>query len=98
MFDIKKYRLGFDVGALILFLMIMCPNFIWFTVPAPNDILRGDSATMTVDGIAQIFQIVMIASLCVIINESGRKPMSGKMKLVIASLYVFYLSGCFFNL
>lgn len=95
MFDIKKYRLGFDVGALILFLMIMCPNFIWFAVPAPNDILRGDSATMAVDGIAQIFQIIMVASLCVIINDSGRKPMSGKMKFVIAALCAFYLSGWF---
>lgn len=96
MFDKSKYRLGFDVGALILFLIVMCPNFIWFAVPAPNDILRGDSATRAVDGIAQIFQIIMVASLCVIINDSGRKPMSRKMKLVIAGLCVFYLSGWFF--
>lgn len=96
MFDKSKYGLGFDVGALILFLIIMCPNFVWFAVPAPNDILREDSATMAVDSIAQIFQMVMIASLCVIINDSGRKPMSRKMKLVIAMLCAVYLFGWFF--
>ena len=93
MLDLKKYRLGFDIWALILFLVIMCPNFIWFVVPAPNDILRGDSVTLIADGIAQVFQVVMIASLCVVINESGRKPVGRKIKFAIAMLCAFYLLG-----
>ena len=42
---LKKYRFGFDVQGLLLFIVIMIPNFIWFDLPAPNDILRADSAT-----------------------------------------------------
>ena len=46
---IKKYKIGFDIWGLIIFIIIMIPNFIWFAVPAPNDILRGESITKTVD-------------------------------------------------
>lgn len=41
----KKYKIGFDVWGALLFLIIMIPNFIWFSLPAPNDILRVDSVT-----------------------------------------------------
>ena len=41
---IKKYKMGFDIWGLITFIIIiMIPNFIWFAVPAANDILRGES-------------------------------------------------------
>ena len=46
---IKKYKIGFDIWGLITFIIMMIPNFIWFAVPAPNDILRGESITKTVD-------------------------------------------------
>ena len=46
---IKKYKIGFDIWGLITFIIIMIPNFIWFAVSAPNDILRGESITKTVD-------------------------------------------------
>ena len=36
---IKKYKIGFDICGLITFVVMMIPNFIWFAVPAPNDIL-----------------------------------------------------------
>ena len=42
---LKKYKMGFDIWGLLLFIIIMIPNFIWFAVPAPNDILRADSIT-----------------------------------------------------
>lgn len=59
-----KYRLGFDIWAIILFLVIMIPNFIWFVVPAPNDVLRGESITGTMDTVASIAQAIMVATLC----------------------------------
>ena len=31
-----KYRLGFSIWALLLFLAVMIPNFIWFAVPATS--------------------------------------------------------------
>ena len=42
---LKKYKLG---------LIIMIPNFIWFAVPAPNDILRADSVTGAFDTLASV--------------------------------------------
>ena len=73
---LRNYKIGFDIGGLVLFLIIMIPNFIWFGVPAPNDILRCESVTETLDTIASIFQILLVGSLCVIINETKEKTMS----------------------
>lgn len=70
---LKKYKMGFDVWGLLVFLIIMIPNFVWFAVPAPNDILRVDSVTVVVDTIASICQVLMIVSLCVFINQERRK-------------------------
>ena len=66
---LKKYRLGFDISGLVIFLIIMLPNFIWFAVPAPNDILRQESMTPIVDVIGSVFQIIFVASLCIVINK-----------------------------
>ena len=70
---LKKYRFGFDVWALVLFFIIMIPNFIWFAVPAPNDILRGESITKTVDVIASICQVLMVMALCIFIHQDRKK-------------------------
>lgn len=96
MFDRKQYRFGFDVWALALFFLLMCPNLIWFAVPAQNDILRGDSVTEAADAIARAAQAAMIGSLCVIVNESGRKSMSRNMKAAIAAFCVLYAIGWIF--
>ena len=50
----------FNIYGVLLFMLIMIPNFIWFMVKAPNDILRIESITPTIDLIASIFQIIMI--------------------------------------
>lgn len=65
----KPYRFGFDVWGLLLFLLVMLPNIIWFAVPAPNDILRAESVTPVVDVIASICQVLTVACLCFLINE-----------------------------
>lgn len=49
MLKINKYKIGFDIFGLILFLLIMIPNIIWFSIPAPNDILRNESITPVID-------------------------------------------------
>ena len=38
----------------------MIPNFIWFAVPAPNDILRTESVTVVIDTIGSVCQVLMI--------------------------------------
>ena len=97
---VKKYKLGFDAWGLILFLVIMIPNFIWFAVPAPNDILRTDSITEVFDTIASICQVLMVAALCLVINREREKFRFTPLIIVVcacAALYftswVFYYNG-----
>ena len=52
----KKYKFGFDFWGLLIFLVIMIPNFIWFVVPAPDDVLRLDSVTPIIDKIGRIIE------------------------------------------
>ena len=66
---LKTYKLGFDISGLILFLLVMIPTFIWLAVPAPNDVLRTDSATPIVDTIGSVCQFLFIACLCFVINK-----------------------------
>ena len=65
---LKKYTFGFDVWGLLLFIIVMIPNFIWSAVPAPNDILRSGSITEAIDMLASVCQVLMIAALCVLRN------------------------------
>ncbi len=69
----KQYRFGFDIWGLITFLAIMLPNFIWFAVPAPNDVLRADSVTGVMDAIASVCQVLIVACLCGLIHRQSRK-------------------------
>ena len=66
---LQKYKFGFNVSGLVIFLIIMLPNFIWFAVPAPNDILRQESITPIVDTIGSVCQIIFVAALCIVINK-----------------------------
>ena len=63
---LKKYRIGFDIFGLLLFLLIMIPKFIWFAVPAPNDVLRVESFTPIIEGIGSASQVVFIATICIL--------------------------------
>ena len=60
---LKRYKLSFEICGLLLFLLVMIPNFIWFAVPAPNDILRANTITEMVDTVASACQILMIAAI-----------------------------------
>jgi len=69
----KKYRFGFDWLGLALFLAIMLPNVVWFTVPAPVDILRRESVTGGLDMAAGVCQVLLAASLVCIVNRERPK-------------------------
>ncbi len=93
----KKYRLGFDFWGLALFFVIIIPNFIWFAVPAPNDILRAESTTMMVDTIASICQVLMIVALCVIINKERKRLSINKLIMaVIICCLLYFISWIFY--
>ena len=93
----KKYKLGFDIWAVLLFLIIMIPNFIWFAVPAPNDVLRVDSITKVLDTAASVCQVLMIILLCIYINKERNKTMNSPLIIsVIISCLLYYTSWVFY--
>lgn len=97
---LKKYRFGFDVQGLLLFIVIMIPNFIWFGLPAPNDILRADSVTEVFDTIASVCQVLMIIALCILINKERKRlsvtPLNAAVVvccLLYFASWIFYYTG-----
>lgn len=95
----KNYKIGFDIWGLIIFLIIMIPNFIWFAVPAPIDILKADSVTEIVDTIASVCQVMMIIALCLLINKERKKI--SITKLITASIcfcLIYFASWVFYYL
>ena len=70
---LKEYKFGFNIYGLLLFLIIMIPNFIWFAAPAPNDVLRTESVTEVIDTIASVCQILMVIALCIFANIKNHK-------------------------
>jgi len=88
----SRYRFGFDFWGLLLFLVVMLPNFIWFAVPAPNDILRTESVTPVVDIIGSIFQVLTVACLCFVIRKERSKfRFSSLVVATIACLAAYYI-------
>ncbi|MDL2300268.1 hypothetical protein LJC01_01340 [Clostridiaceae bacterium OttesenSCG-928-D20] len=89
----KKYRLGFDFWGLLLFLIIMIPNFIWFVAPAPNDILRADSITPIIDGIGSIAQLAFVASICLLLRKEIDKIKLSKLIIFTMAMIATYFVG-----
>ena len=89
----NQYRFGFDVWGLILFLLVMLPNFIWFAVPAPNDVLRTDLVTPIVDAIASVCQVLTVACLCFIINKERVKLRFSPLVIAAIVCVVVYYIG-----
>ena len=88
----KTYKLGFDISGLILFLLVMAPTFIWLAVPAPNDVLRTESATSMVDTLGTVCQFLFIACLCVVINkERSRLRFSPLVVASIVCVMMYYI-------
>lgn len=90
---LKKYRFSFDISGLVFFLIVMIPNFIWFAVPAPNDILRNESVTSIVDMIGSFFQVLFIASLCILINKERNKLHFSPLIIFSIICIALYLVG-----
>ena len=82
----NKYRFSFDISGLVIFLIVMIPNFIWFAVPAPNDILRNESVTAIVDTFGSIFQVLFIE--CSFYWDKNLSNFLGILTLYISNLWV----------
>ena len=88
----SRYRFGFDFWGLLLFLLVMLPNFIWFAVPAPNDIMRTDSVTPVVDAVGSVFQVLTVACLCFVIHKSRSKlRFSSLIVATIICIAIYYI-------
>ena len=89
---LQNYCFDFDVWGLLLFLLVMLPNFIWFAVPAPNDVLRAESVTPVVDAIASVCQVLTVACLCFLINEArGKLRFSPLVIAAVICVAIYYL-------
>ena len=95
---LKKYKIGFDIWGLLLFLIIMIPNFIWFAVPAPNDILREDSITKAVDTVGSVCQVLMIILLCILIRKERNKTRVPSIIAVVISCLLYFVSWVLYYL
>lgn len=92
----KKYKIGFSVWGLLLFLVIMLPNFYWFVVPAPNDILRAESVTPTLDMIASVAQVLMVIALCIFMNQNSKRISVSHLMIATVICCLFYFAGWIF--
>ncbi len=90
---LKKYRFGFDIFGLILFLLVMIPNFIWFAVLAPNDVLRTESITPIIDVIGSVAQVVFIAAICILIRKDVDKIRLSKLIILSLAMVITYFVG-----
>lgn len=90
---LKKYKLSFEVWGLLLFLIIMIPNFIWFAIPTPNDILRANSITETIDTVASVCQVLMIAALCIVRNQESKKLCVTPFIIVVIGCCLLYFTN-----
>lgn len=96
-FSMKKYKIGFDFWGLLLFLVIMLPNFIWMAIPAPNDILRVSSITPIIDTIGSIFQVIFILLMCILIRKDSAKIKFSKIIIgMIISVICYFIGWIFY--
>ncbi len=92
-----KYKFGFQVWGLVLFGIVILPTIIWSVVPAPNDVLRADSITPMIDRIGSIFQVIMIALLCIMENTKAKTLSFSKwLFFCIVSVVFYFVSWIFY--
>lgn len=90
---LKRYKLCFEIWGLLLFLIVMIPNFIWFAIPAPNDILRAKSITEMVDTVASVCQILMFVAICIFRNRESKKLRISPFIIMVAVCYLLYVAS-----
>lgn len=92
---LKKYKMGFDPIALVLFILIMIPNIFWAYVPSANDVLRNISSTPTIDLIGEIFQVIFVFALIFIVRAKKEKIKFNRLFVVtvvfISAYFIFWM-------
>lgn len=93
---LKKYKFGFDIWGLVIFLIVMIPTFIWSAVPAPDDILRNESKTQIIDVIGSVCQVLFVDILCFLINKERKKLRFSSLIIAAIISIIIYFSGWIF--
>lgn len=93
---LRKYKIRIDPWAILLFVAIMLPNFIWFAFPAPNDILRAKSITPILDAIASVCQILFVACLILIQDKNTPAIKFSPSILCVLIWYIAYTAAWLF--
>jgi len=78
---LKKYKLSFDIWGLLLFLIVMIPNFIWFAV------------TGTIDTAASVCQVLMVVALCVFRNVESKRLCVTPFIIISAGCCILYFAS-----
>ncbi len=81
---LKQYQITFEPWGLLVFLVVMAPNFLWFIFPAPKDVLRQESVTPGWDNVASVAQVLMTAALCFLKNRCAEK-LSWRRPLILGA-------------
>ena len=89
----NKYRFGFDFRGLLLFVLVMIPNFIWFALPAPNDVLLAESITPVIDVIGSVAQVMFIAAMCMLVRKDVEKIRFTKLIIAVFIMVILYFTG-----
>ena len=88
----KRYKPGFDGWGLLVFLLIMLPNFVWSSLPAPNDVLRRESVTPVLDAAASVCQVLFVGALCAVVSRERERPrLTPPVRGCIACGLLYYL-------
>lgn len=92
----KKYKFGFDIWGLVIFLIVMIPTFIWSVVLAPDDLLRNESKTQIIDVIGSVCQVFFVAILCFLINKERKKLRLSLLIIAAIISIIIYFAGWIF--
>ena len=95
---LKKYRLGFDVWGLVLFLVSMIPTFVWLAFPAPNDVLRTASSSPVADAIGMVLQVLFVATLCCVVRKEQRRCTAAPLAVSIVCMVLYFAGWLFYYL
>ena len=90
---LKNCKFTFSAWGLGLFLLVMLPNFIWFAVPAPNDVLRNESITPVADMIGSVAQVVFVAALCLFVRTDVKKVRFSPFVMMTIACVLVYFAG-----
>lgn len=92
-----KMKIGLDLRALALFLLVMAPNLLWFAVPAPSDVLRAASTTPALDAAAAVLQVLLALTLCGLVRRDAAPPNRRLLRAALACLLLYYAGwGCYY--